>query len=190
MAAADAVKAVRLFKIGGFQKNDQPINLNSNKNQVNYNQFQNLRRERSMPRMATQKYTTSAERSYDLTDDDFIDESFESSGERNSRNYQSNTTRSTNNLSSINNSSNRRNQTIEENNLQDSKDRNERFKNEPYARNDSLIKEYNKDIQKTKTKSETVDVYERTHDPTKSSEKLQLTPRNKDGKLFKIRYAQ
>ena len=63
----------------------------------------------------------------------------------------------------------------------------ERFRNEPYTRNDTLIREYNKDITKTKKKSETVDVYERSSDPVKVNEKQQLTPRNKDGKLFKIR---
>lgn len=192
MAAVEAVKAVRLFKIGGYQKNDQPSNYGQNKNSSSFSQFQTLRREKSMPRMASRRYYNPAERSYDLTDDDFIDESFESSDERNVRNFQNNTTRSTNNLTSTgktNNNNNQRisNQMYDERNAPYRNDKMERFRNEPYTRNDTLIREYNKDITKTKKKSESVDVYERSNDPVKVNEKLQLTPRNKDGKLFKIR---
>ena len=195
MAAVEAVKAVRLFKIGGYQKNDQPLSNGSvNRNQSSFTQFQNLRREKSMPRMATRRYYNPTERSSDLTDDDFIDESFESSDERNVRNYQNNATRSTNNLvtstgKTNNNSQRISNQIYDERNAPERNDKMERFRNEPYTRNDTLIREYNKDIARpiAKKKSESVDVYERTNDPMKASEKLQLTPRNKDGKLFKIR---
>ena len=192
MAAAEAVKAVRLFKIGGFQRTEQP--------NLKRSQFESMRRERSMPRMPLKRYPNSTGKSsYDTaTDDEFKDESFESVDERSSRNNQSNNNnnnnynqyRSAERVAPVNSQRNT-NENYQQRNSNDRNDRNDRnernesYKNEPYSRGDSLIKEYNKDIQKNKLKTERVDVYEKTN--ASDSEKKQLTPRNKDGKLFKIR---